>query len=156
MIRPLISDAMPALYAKIRASWVRGRRSMVKTTSAPSTIAVIRMTAAITFPRKVTPVLTCDASFTWASSSEPAQPHPEVDGASNAQQDEQRSRQLPEQPGGLQHRPRHEGHYDAHQGAHHPGGEIRAQDVPGGRPVATRDQPAQTDPRNELLDIHVV
>src|SRR5579862_3773214 len=146
MIRPLISEAMAALYAKMRASWVRGRRSMVKTTSMPSTIAAITMVAAITFPRRVTLVLTCDASFIWASSSEPDQPHSEVDRAPEGQQHDERGRQLLEQSGELQHRSRHERQHDGHQGADHPGRKIGAQDVPGRRCVATRDQPGQTQP----------
>src|SRR5581483_10087623 len=107
-MRPLISDAIAALYAKMRASCVRGRRSIAKTTHTPNTTAARMTVAAMNFPRNVTPVLSCEASFTLASSSEPDQPEREIDRADEGQQHERWSRYLLQQPGELQNRSREE------------------------------------------------
>src|SRR5882757_2740188 len=129
-IRPLISEAIAALNAKIRASWVRGRRSMVNTTSAQSTTAATIVVLAISFPRRVTPELI------WIVSRQPEQPQTEGYRAAESHQHDQGSRELLENPGPLQHGSREEGEDHARQGAHHPGGEVGAQNVSGGGAVA--------------------
>jgi len=77
-LTPPTSGAMAALKAKIRASWVRGRRSIAKRTSAPRITAARIDAAAMILPRNV---CRCDVGAMLLR--QPDEPEAKGGGASN-------------------------------------------------------------------------
>src|SRR5580698_5787395 len=123
-MRPPTSGAMAALKAKIRASWVRGRRSIAKRTSAPRITAARIDAAAMILQRNV---CRCDVGAMLLR--QPDEPEAKGGGASNREHYQEVHGEFIQEPCYSKQHAGKQGNPEADERADHPGGEVGAQNI---------------------------